>query len=214
VAELEDIARFLLDDLALPEFSTNSASHFGLCRQNSEQVQLTVDERSLAMKTLLRLVKKYNGRISAQAGPLAEVFIWREMEEARRDGRAPFPNGGHLTGCGGPMSKLAVRADGVMVPCAQLPDIELGMIGRDDLEEVWQNHPNLNRMRDRVNIPLTDFEFCRGCEYVSYCTGNCPAVAATLVHDAWHPSPDACLRNFLASGGKLPLEKEISTTET
>jgi SynChlorMet cassette radical SAM/SPASM protein ScmE len=209
VSELGNIARFLLVDLALPEFSTNSASHFGLCRKNSDQVQLTVEERSLAMKTLLRLSKEYEGRISAQAGPLAEVLNWREMELARRTGKADFPYGGYLTGCGGPMSKLAVRADGVIVPCAQMPDMELGLINRDDLKMIWHEHPDLNRLRNRVHIPLSDFEFCRGCEYMDYCTGNCPAVASTMIHDAWRPSPDACYRKFLESGGNLPSGDEI-----
>ncbi len=204
VSELDNIARFLLIDLALPEFSTNSATHFGLCRKNSDQVQLTVEERSRAMETLLKLSKEYDGRISAQAGPLAEVMNWREMEVARRTGKRDFPNGGYLTGCGGPMSKLAVRADGVIVPCAQMPDMELGLINRDDLKVIWQDHPDLNRLRNRVNIPLTQFEFCRDCEYMGYCTGNCPAVASSMVHDAWQPSPDACYRKFLESGGKLP----------
>ncbi len=208
VWELENIARFLLKDLAMPEFSTNSASHFGLCRKNADQIQLTVEERMLAMKTLLRLANEYGGRISAQAGPLAEVVNWQEMEFARRMGKPNLANGGYLTGCGGPMSKLAVRADGVIVPCTQMPDMELGTVNRDDLREIWQNHPDLNRFRGRRYIPLSDFEFCRECEYAGYCTGNCPAVASTLVNDPWHPSPDACYRKFLEAGGKLPLISE------
>ena len=55
VRDLEGVARLLLDDIGLPSFSTNSAGYMGLCRQNAEQVQLTVEERSLAMETLLRL---------------------------------------------------------------------------------------------------------------------------------------------------------------
>ena len=55
VHELDAIARFLLEDLELPSFSTNSASHMGLCRKNAAQTQLTVDEHSLAMETLLAL---------------------------------------------------------------------------------------------------------------------------------------------------------------
>ncbi len=102
------------------------------------------------------------------------------------------------------MTKLAVRADGTMIVCAQLPDMELGRITEDNLREVWQNHPELNRFRRRSEIPLDAFDFCRRCPYIPYCTGNCPALAYTITHDAWHPSPDACLRNFLKSGGTLP----------
>jgi len=206
VKDLEDVARLLLEEIRLSSFSTNSASLMGLCRYNAEEVQLTVEERSFAMETLLRLHEKYNGRISANAGPLADAKMWLEMEKARQERKERMPGRGCLTGCGGPMSKLAVRADGVIVPCIQMSHIELGRINRDDLHEVWENHPELNRLRERRNIPLSDFEFCKGCDYIPYCTGNCPALAYTILGEENHPSPDACLRKFLEEGGRLPDE--------
>ena len=212
VNDLEGIARFLLEDLRLPSFSTNSASFMGLCRRNAQQVQLTVSERTLAMETLLKLSKKYNGRISANAGPLAEVRNWLTMERARREGKVGLPRRGYLTGCGGPMSKMAIRADGVMVPCSQLSHIELGRINEDDLREVWENHPVLEWLRERRNIALSDFQFCKGCDYILYCTGNCPALASTIVGEENHPSPDACLRRFLEEGGRLPNESLVRSS--
>ena len=206
VGDLEGIARLLLEEIGLPQFSTNSASYMGLCRQNAEQVMLTAEERSLAMELLLRLARKFNVRISATAGPLAEARSWTEMERARREGRGPIPGRGFLTGCNGPMSKIAVRADGVMVPCDQMGHMELGLINRDDLREVWRNHPELKRLRDRRDIPLSDFEFCQGCDYIRYCTGNCPALAYTLHREENHPSPDGCLSRFLEAGGRFPDE--------
>jgi len=204
VKDLEGVAELLLEDVGLPGFSTNAASYMGLCRKNAEQVQRTVEARSLAMETLLRLHKKYNGRISAAAGPLAEGKGWLEMEQARLEGIECMPGRGYLRGCGGPMSNMAVRADGVMVPCSQMSHIELGRINKDDLKDVWQNHVELKRLRQRNDIPLSDFEFCKGCDYINYCTGNCPALAYTIFGDENHPSPDACLRRFLEAGGRLP----------
>jgi SynChlorMet cassette radical SAM/SPASM protein ScmE len=204
VRDLENVTKLLLEEIRLPGFSTNSASHMGLCRKNAEQVELTTEERVLAMETLLRLTKKYNGRISANAGPLAEARSWLEMERARQEGRECMPGRGYLTGCGGPMSKIAVRADGVIIPCCQIPHIELGRINKNGLKEVWQNHPELKRLRARCNIPLGDFELCKRCEYIAFCTGNCPALAYTICGEMNHPSPDACLRRFLEEGGRLP----------
>ncbi len=211
VKDLESITRLLLEEIGLPGFSTNAASFMGLCRQYADNVQLTIEERSLAMVSLLNLNRKYNGRISAAAGPLAEGRDWLMMEKARREGRERIPGRGYLTGCGGPMSKIDVRADGVMVPCIQMSHIELGRINRDSLQEVWQNHPELKRLRERRNIPLSDFEFCQGCEYINYCTGNCPALAYTILGKDNHPSPDSCLRRFLEEGGKLPDEALIQS---
>jgi SynChlorMet cassette radical SAM/SPASM protein ScmE len=171
---------------------------------NTDQVQLNVEERSLAMDTLLKLDRKYNGRISASAGPLAEGKDWLEMEKACQQESETIPGRGHLSGCNGPMSTLAVRADGVMVPCSQMSQLQLGRINSNDLREVWQEHPELKRLRERHKISLHEFEFCQECDYIPYCTGNCPALAYTIVGKEDHPSPDACLKRFLEAGGRLP----------
>ncbi len=204
VLDLEATAFLLLEELGLPGFSTNSVAYMGCARQYAEQVMLTTEERCLAMETLLELNKKYGGRISATAGPLAEAERWLAMEQMRRERRENVPGGGCLSSCGGVTYNIAVRADGVMVPCAQLSHIELGRINEDDLGEVWRNHPELQRLRRRRSTPLSHFEFCRECEYIKYCTGNCPALAYTMLGDDNHPSPDACLRRFLEAGGRLP----------
>tara|TARA_B100000315_G_C14078490_1_gene363775 strand:- start:131 stop:448 length:318 start_codon:yes stop_codon:yes gene_type:complete len=103
------------------------------------------------------------------------------------------------------MSKIAVRADGAIVPCNMLSHLKLGQINHDGLQDVWLNHPEMKKLRTRRNIPLNDFEFCKGCEYINYCTGNCPALAYSILGKVDHPSPDACLRKFLDDGGKLPV---------
>ncbi|HPC72894.1 MAG TPA: SynChlorMet cassette radical SAM/SPASM protein ScmE [Syntrophales bacterium] len=204
VHDLEGAARLLLEEIGIPSFSTNSASYMGLCRQNSERVQLTVEERTLAMASLLGLCERYEGRISATAGPLAEARMYAEMEDARKQGLDRLPDRGFLTGCGGMMSKMGVRADGVMIPCGQLPSMELGRINRDRLEDVWLHHPEMNRLRSRALIPLSDFVFCDGCPYLNYCTGSCPALAYEIVGDPYHPAPNDCYRRFLEAGGKVP----------
>ena len=204
VHELTAVAKLLLDEIGLPAFSTNSASHMGLCRKNADQTQLTAAEHSLAIETLLELIDIYPGRINATAGPLADGLTWMEMETARLNHQHPMVGRGFLTGCSGPRQTLAVRADGVFVPCQQLGHIALGRINEDDLVQVWQQHPELQVLRDRHRIPLDRFDFCRGCAYIPYCTGNCPATAYTIAGHANHPSPDACLRLFMERGGHLP----------
>jgi SynChlorMet cassette radical SAM/SPASM protein ScmE len=204
IDDLENIAHFLLEELGLSGFSTNSAGYLGTCRLNADDVMLTIAERQLAMATLLRLAEKYPNRISASAGPLAEGLAWRRMEDARVQGKPAFPNRGRLTACGCPSSKISVRADGTIVPCCMLAHIELGRINHDSLAEVWQNGPALTQLRNRRTIPLTDFKFCTGCSYIPYCTGSCPGLAYTITGQVDHPSPDACLRRFFEDGGMIP----------
>lgn len=204
VHDLAGVAQLLLEDLGLPGFSTNSASHLGLCRKNAEQVQLTAEERVLAMEALLKLTARYNGRISAMAGPLAEARGWLEMEAAQRGGLSSLPGRGFLTGCGVARDNLAVRPDGVITPCTMLSHIELGRINEDSLRDIWQDHTALKALRERHLIPLSSFDFCEGCKYINYCTGSCPGLAYTITGKDEHPAPDSCLRNFLREGGRLP----------
>jgi SynChlorMet cassette radical SAM/SPASM protein ScmE len=203
VHDLENIAHFLLDELGLPNFSINSAGYLGTCCVNADDVLLNIEERKEAMTTLLRLTVKYNGRISANAGPLTDGRMWRRMEEARAQGKPAFDNGGRLTACGCPSNKISVRSDGTIVPCNMLDHVELGRINHDSLAEIWQNSPALNQLRNRHTIPLTGFEFCAGCSYIPYCTGNCPGLAYALTGTVDHPSPDGCLRRFLKEGGTI-----------
>jgi SynChlorMet cassette radical SAM/SPASM protein ScmE len=204
VHDLENIAHFLLDELGLPNFGTNSAGYLGICCVNADDLMLNMEERKEAMATLLRLVEKYPNRISASAGPLSEGRAWRLMEDARAQGKPALPDRGHLTACGCPSRKISVRADGTIVPCNMLNHMELGRINHDSLAEVWQNSPALNQLRNRRAIPLTDFEFCAGCSYIPYCTGSCPGLAYALTGKVDHPSPDACLRRFIEEGGAIP----------
>jgi len=206
IPDLENIARLLLEELGLDDFSTNCAAYLGSCRLNGDDVMLTTRDRVLAMEKLLRLSSKYDGRITATAGPLAEAWFWFAMENARNTSAEPFSNGGRLTGCGCTNDKIAVRADGMIVPCSMLANLELEKINQEALTEVWQHNPVLNRLRCRHAISLTEFEFCSGCPYIPYCTGNCPGLAFSLTGRVDHPSPDACLKRFLEAGGSLPDE--------
>ena len=143
VHDLENTAHFLLEDLGLPGFSTNAAGYLGSCRKNAIDLLLGVEDRQSAMKTLLQLEEKYNNRITAQAGPLADAHYWQRMEKARQVGAPQFDNGGSLTGCGCPTKKIVVRSNGSIVPCTMLAHMELGRINTDSLQEVWQKFQHI-----------------------------------------------------------------------
>ena len=204
VNDLASAAELLLEDLGLPAFSCNSAMEMGLCRNAPEDIQLDIDGTSVAMDTLIRLVAKYKGRITSNAGPLSLGPKFVEMEEARKRNLDSDKTGGYLLSCGGPRGQMAVRSDGVMTPCGLLAHIELGRINHDSLMDVWQNHPELDRIRCRNLIPLSKFEFCSGCDYIDYCLGGCPGTAYVLTGSDEHPSPDSCMKRFMDGGGRLP----------
>jgi len=209
INDLENTARFLLEEMGLPEFSTNAAGFIGSCQKNSSDLLLTVADRQAAMATLSRLAHQYEGRITAQAGPLADAEFWGRMEAARRQKAPSFDNGGRLTGCGCTRDSIAVRADGTIVPCSMLAHMELGRINRDPLIGIWQKNQELNTLRQRRHIRLTNFDYCSNCNYLNYCTGNCPGLGYAITGQVDHPSPDACLKRFLAEGGTIPADEMI-----
>lgn len=207
---LPETVKLLLEELEIPGISTNSASYFGLCRENHESLALNAAEFSEAMAVIRELENRYPGRISAMAGPQAGRNAWRKMEKAV-SGDAELRQSlkcGFLGSCGCVWSKMAVRADGIMTPCGQLPQIELGRINRDGLRDTWLNSPGLARLRRRHEIRLAAFASCRDCRYREFCRGGCPAAAYTIFGDVNVPnlSIDSCYREFLEQGGKLPPE--------
>lgn len=201
---LENCAEFILEQLGLDEFSTNAAGYFGTCQNNAEDLMLTMEDRVKVMQTLDRLCSKYPGRITASAGPLANLISWRAMETARKQNLPRYSNTGALTGCGCHNIKLSVRSDGHFAVCDMLAGISLGRINTDALLDVWQNNPILSKFRNRHTTDLSTFEYCRDCEYVDYCTGNCPATTYSLTGQVHQPAPDSCYKLFLQQDGYLP----------
>ena len=210
VHDLENIAHLLLDDLCLNSFSTNSVFCLGSCQKHADDdIQLTVDDRVVAMETLLKLSNKYPNKIFATGGPLAEVRLWRNMKDcmykdSKLQGAPTYREGGHLNACNVFFSSIYIQSDGLITPCSMLPHIELGKINSDSLQEAWLNSPIMNELRSRHRISLADFKFCQGCIYMPYCPGGCPALALSLTGELDHPSPETCLRMFLERGGRLP----------
>ena len=83
------------------------------------------------------------------------------MEEARAQGEPPIPGRGRLTACGCPGKKIAVRADGVIVPCTMLAHIELGRINRDSLAEVWRAQSGHEPASEPARHPADRFRILR-----------------------------------------------------
>jgi SynChlorMet cassette radical SAM/SPASM protein ScmE len=206
-----ETARLLFEDLGLSDFSTNSVSYFGLCRENNDSMAMNAVEFSEAMLIIQDLQKKYPNRINAQAGPQACAKMWRQIEKAVNgdEETAQAIRCGFLGSCGCVWNTMSVRADGIMVPCSQLSQMEMGRINHDNLREVWLNSPILKSMRERTEIKLSEFDSCRDCEYREFCRGGCPATAYTIFGSTSVPNLaiDSCYREFLKQGGTLPPEK-------
>jgi len=169
----------LLEELDLPGFGTNSAGYLGTCRLNAADVMLTIAERQLAMATLLRLAEKYN---AASRQTPAHYLKGAHGAGWRRQGhraRQPFPIGSPYRPAAARTTKSRARRWRI-VPCSMLAHSELGRINQDSLLEVWQHSPALKPAAPPTYDPADRVEFCAGCSYIPYCTGNCPGLAYTI----------------------------------
>lgn len=198
VDDLDNIAALLLEDVGLHSFSTNDAMPMGAGCNNQAGTTLLPQQQLQAMKTLIRLEKQYNGRITATAGPLAKWKSYGEMEHARASGEKTSRwQMGFLTACGCIFNKLAVHHDGVISPCNMLAELEIGRINRDSISTIWKSHPTLKALKDRRQITMENVPGCENCEWIPYCNGSCPGLAQTMTGDFNMANPHDCYKNFL-----------------
>jgi SynChlorMet cassette radical SAM/SPASM protein ScmE len=196
--DLENTARFLLEELGLVSFSTNEAAPIGAGCHNAADVSLTPFEMKIAIESMSRLAERYPGRLQAQAGPQAKKTFYEEMEHARRTGeKTEHWQMGFLTGCGCIFSKLSILHDGSIVPCTMMPGVVMGNIIRDSLVDIWQKHPALQALRSRSSIAMRDLPGCSQCEWAEFCNGSCPGLAHQLTGDINQANPVDCYRNYL-----------------
>ena len=148
------------------------------------------------MGVLADLNKKYGGRISANAGPLALARHFAEIEESLARGEKSRSGQGKLCACGGVFGKMAILHDGSIVPCDMLPNLTMGVFGLHSLSEAWRSSPAINAVRYRRDILLSSLPSCRGCPYIGFCAGGCPASVMARYGRLNVRDPLVCYRIF------------------
>jgi len=198
VYDLEDSLNLFYNELDLHHFGVNEAFPRGAGACNHSILDMTPEERRMAFRIMQAFDEKHPGVASgAQAGPLVMAKLIDIIDRARETEGFQMPHHtGKLTGCGVFWKEISVLHDGTYVPCHQRPQIHLGKIGQDSLRDIWYNHPELLKLRDRVNIPLGTLAHCQGCEYQEYCTGGCPGIAYAITGDINSPNPMDCYRAY------------------
>jgi radical SAM protein with 4Fe4S-binding SPASM domain len=149
------------------------------------------------MAALVAINDKYGGRIGAQAGPLSRARMMKDITERLSRGETFKKGRGMLCSCGGVFNKMAVLHDGTFVPCNMLPTLVMGRIGETSLKEAWQTHPNINIVRERRKIPITEIEECAGCEFAGFCTGGCPGTVMSKTGKLDAIDPLVCYKRYL-----------------
>jgi len=197
VDDLENIARLLLEDVGLPGFSTNEAFPMGAGKCDGESVILTRDLRQQAINILTTLNNHYDGRISADAGPLSMARELADIQTRMARGETRKPGRGTLSACGGVFSRMSINHEGILLPCTMLTSMPMGKMGTDDLKDIWQNHPSINAVRERRTIPTETLDTCRDCSYAGFCAAGCPAMAINEVGELNARDSMSCYRIHL-----------------
>ena len=91
---------------------------------------------------------------------------------------------------------LGIEANGDVAPCDgffAFPEMIVGNIYEQPLEDIWNNSPILKDIRKIKHQDLKGV--CSKCKYVEYCGGGCRASAYNKYHDLTMPDP-ACQQFF------------------
>jgi SynChlorMet cassette radical SAM/SPASM protein ScmE len=201
------ITRFTADHLeaalemllgVAPEVGTNELMPFGRGESAYHKMAISDGQRAHVTEVLTRLAAKYPGRIQASAGPLASARERARYAELSDAGCASGDNGaGHFSSCGGFHEMLAILHDGAIVPCIQIPSVRLGKVGEVAIGELWLTHQTLHEFRNRWEVKLESVEYCRGCKYIPFCHGGCPANAVASFGTHLAPDPIHCMRRLI-----------------
>ena len=78
---------------------------------------------------------------------------------------------------------LNIRANGDVTPCGFIP-VVIGNLLKDDLKDLWDNAPVLDKMRNKKPR-----EKCKTCKHYEDCLGGCTARAYAMTGDFNAPDP-------------------------
>ena len=119
-----------------------------------------------AAEELSALALKYPDRITGTLLDMrATMLKCREGELPRSKDRA--------YSCGGGVGKIAVFPDGRVTPCDHLPDLTLGDITRQTLEEILTGR-EMKKFTEFMNQKRSGYSECTDCRYLDFCAGGCP----------------------------------------
>ncbi len=104
------------------------------------------------------------------------------LKDAAAGGKGGHGSGGG-SGCMAGTSFMFISHVGEVYPCGYFP-VPAGSLREDSFEEVWENSPLFNRLRDRQQLQGK----CGDCEFRTVC-GGCRARALSAYGDYMHAEP-------------------------
>lgn len=140
-----------------------------------EKLALSPEEHREALRAVKEIIRKSNGYVQGSYPTLINML--KDMGKSNGLNTLTIPP------CGAGMTKLAIKADGTVIPCEQIRDVELGNIRKESLKELWHNSLYLKPFRESISIPLDSISECKGCPYIRVCFGNSRCTLKTKIEN-------------------------------
>ena len=136
----------------------------GMAWRERRRLILSPEEHREALRMVKRLVREGDDYVQGSYPTLLNML----KDTGKSDGLSTLI----IPPCGAGTTKLTIKADGTVIPCEQIRDVELGNIREEGLREIWHNSPYLKPFREPISVPLDSIPECRGCPYIRVCFGN------------------------------------------
>ena len=167
-SQLDDMLRLALD------LGANAAEVFdlvaaGRAKQECRELVLSLDERKQAMERLAESQENYPIVIRVPGCPmypllLQEKHIKPKHFPAEMLRRVPYYGRGCAAGM--PMGYVMIQSNGEVNPCMLL-QVKLGNVKEQSLRSIWENSPELSKLRQRELLKGE----CAECAYRGTCSG-------------------------------------------
>ena len=141
----------------------------GRAKAECQDQALSVQERREVMEWLAEMQREYPIVIRVPACPMYPIVLKERNIQPKyvpMQVLARIPYYGRGCAAGMPFGYLVIRSNGELNPCMLL-QVSVGNTKEDNIKEVWEHSPILQKLRDRASLKGE----CGECEYREGCSG-------------------------------------------
>lgn len=203
LGKLEPAVRFLVETMRVARINSNFAINFAGWSGEADQ-HLSMREQLESVVEHKRVQEKFPESFVLTESIIGHMlYCWPRLARLQRTG-APAALRSRPA-CPAPAKKLAIRADGAILPCNHLPELVLGSVRTDSIQDIWDRSPILEQLIRSVSRRTAEFRKCADCRFSLHCLPACPA--AVSPDDADERANSACLKLYMEAAPDFDFEK-------
>lgn len=157
----------LAQDSGLSGIAVNQLRAMGRANRFLDQIGLSREDNIRVAELLTSLQEKHDGFVGGTHLNRAKNYETSITSHRPRT----------MASCSACRQSAAVTADGKVVPCNYLRQMEAGSVLEHSFEDIWRSSPVMHQFRALSQISVSEIPECRDCKYNSVCDGGCRAAA-------------------------------------